>query len=1111
MNHFNHLLGQSGSLDPVHDGDAEFASIPVQTRPLPTEGTEQAFFYMDIKRSLQLHWRLAGTIALGFVALSMVYVLVQVFVFKSWPMYRAESILYVQPTPAKVLPSEGGQPRWPYDTNTYESYIQQQMMNVSRDDVLIGAAHKIDGFQRPGESDQAAAQRLVGSLEVARPGDSYQFTISARARTPQLAAEIANAVTASYIESASRDERTGDSQRLAMLREEQDRIQRALAADRIEQDELNQQLGVASVGTAVPDHYDEDITQIRTELVKARTDHDAAEQKFAALGAGSGQSSAAIDAAADELISSDAGLVSMKTALNARRATLIAQMANLTPMNPQYKQDEAELAKINSTLEAMMKDLRSKAAARIQQQMRTDLQRTAGIESQLNGQMRQMARAASGATPKLQRSSDLAADITRLQARYATVDEQMHNLMLEDNAPTAAYQVTPAVAPLGRTKSGVMRNALLIAFSGLFFGLLVAVTVHKLDPRVYIASDVEHVLGFAPLAQLPNFNEVSEGVAEEYMLRLASAIEHGRKQGNLRNCIFTGAGSGAGVSTLVTRVSQMLEAMGRPTVLVDATGAPLPAPRLGPGSSGNESAQGLVPVQRASRPTALLQKMAEETETEEESLVLADTAPLLVSAETEYLARFVDCAIVIIESGVTTRTELRNAAATLQRLDVGAVGFVLNRVGLDKADPPFRASIEAVEKHLQTHSNIAARRTERSTSYDPEESAARPATPKQPSVPSMFEPEVAAAAAAVARFSPRAVAENPAAPASSLSTPHGSPSTSEAARRFSFPFAFAAESETEEPVPSPVVAGPASPAPPAKNASPFAEAAQRFVLPMTAEKDLPFSPRPISSPASSAATPNPSPTVPAESVAPVAEVASIPATEPALAQGQESTEPTANQPSDLPWWLSDVPRHTEPPRPPLLWQPAKVSTSKRQPSEAQFVAEEASQNLERQPDSETAAQSWEGAPFLPESPIPSAETASGETESSALQGTQDNRNSRLSSLRNLLYVLGVNNMHSGDELAERHTGAETISDLRRERPTFDRTLHQSPVEAAASMRGASPRLVTAPPEFLPPKPMVIEFDRGDARAGDFSSRQDRRAAADGLEILPSKRGQYKKI
>jgi len=1085
----NQLFGQPGHADPANAGDAELASSPGPARSLPTEGTEQAFFHLDIKRSLQLHWKLARTVALGFVALAMVYVLVQVFVFKSWPTYMAESIVYVQPTPAKVLPSQGGPQRWPYDTNTYETYIQQQMMNVSRDDVLIGAVHKIDGFEGPGESDQAAAQRLVRTLEVARPGDSYQFTIGARARDPQLAAEIANAVTASYIESASRDERTGDTQRLTMLREEKDRIQNALAADRVEQDELNKQLGVASVGTAVPDHYDEDITQIRSELVKARTDHDAAEQKFAALDGGSGASSSAINAAADDSISSDAGLVSMKTALNARRAALISQMANLTPANPQYKQDEAELTKINSTLEAMMKDLRSKAAARIQLQLRSDLQRTAGLESQLNAQMRQMASAASGATPKLQRSSDLAADITRLQARYATVDEQMHNLMLEDNAPAAAYQVTPAVAPLGRTKSGVMRNAIMIAFAGLLFGVLAAVTTLKLDPRIYIASDVERVLGFAPLAQLPNFSEVSEGVAEEYMLRLASAIEHGRKQGNLKNCIFTGAGSGAGVTTLVSRVSQVLEAIGRPTVLVDATGAQPPSPRLG--TNGNESAQGLMPVERVSRPTALLQKMAEETETGEESLVLTDTAPLLVSAETEYLARFVDCAIVIVESGVTTRTELRDAAATLQRLKVGAVGFVLNRIGMDKADPPFRASVEAIEKHLQTHSGNAARRTERSASFAPEAPAVKPATPKQQSARSLFEPEVAAAAAAVARFSPRPGAEHPAAPGACLSTPQVAPATAEAARRFSLPLTVPAAAPISSlPAAESVVA-----ASPANDSSPFAEAAKRFASHATAEKDIPFSPRAISSTSASN---------------PLAAVAGVPTPPTANVASASPLEPAANQASDLPWWLSDAPRPAEPSRPPVLWQPAKVSTSKPQQSEAGPVAEDATQNRMPLPTGAAAAQSWENAPFLSVPPTTEADPALEEAAVSPSQEAQGDRNSRLSSLRNLLFVLGVNNAQSGEWVDER-ADAGTRSDLRTQRPTFDRTIQQDPIDTAVSRRGASPTLVTAAPEFLPPKPLVIDFDPGDARAVESSSRQDRRAAADGLEILPSKRGQYKKI
>jgi Mrp family chromosome partitioning ATPase len=155
--------------------------------------------------------------------------------------------------------------------------------------------------------------------------------------------------------------------------------------------------------------------------------------------------------------------------------------------------------------------------------------------------------------------------------------------------------------------------------------------------------------------------------------------------------------------------------MGRPTVLVDASGAP--AAEIHSSLPRAQDVPGLVPVERATRPSALLQQMAEESETQEESLVLTDTAPLPVSAETEYLARFVDFAIIVIESGKTTRRELREAAITLQRLDVAAVGFVLNRVGLAKADPAFRASVQAIEKHLEAQASRNGYQQESSRSF----------------------------------------------------------------------------------------------------------------------------------------------------------------------------------------------------------------------------------------------------------------------------------------------------------------------------------------------------------------------------------------------------------
>src|SRR5208282_5340045 len=82
-------------------------------------------------------------------------------------------------------------------------------------------------------------------------------------------------------------------------------------------------------------------------------------------------------------------------------------------------------------------------------------------------------------------------------------------------------------------------------------------------------------------------------------------------------------------------------------------------------------------------------------------MIFADSLPLTESAETEQLVRTADCAIVVIESGVTTRAQLRAVADALQRIKATAVGFVLNRVQLSKADPAFRRSIKEMGRQLR--------------------------------------------------------------------------------------------------------------------------------------------------------------------------------------------------------------------------------------------------------------------------------------------------------------------------------------------------------------------------------------------------------------------------
>jgi uncharacterized protein involved in exopolysaccharide biosynthesis len=679
---------------------------PPSSGPVGPGSQDQPLFRLNLLRALQLHRRLALGIALGCLLLAVAYVV------KAWPVYLAQSQIYVQPVQTKVMAS-GPDSSFANNSAAYDSFVQQQVESAANPDVLINALHKLKPgtWQRSGESEQAAAARLGGAIEVARVGTSYEVAITAKAKNAELAAQMSNAVATSIVERASGEGNAGNVQRIAVLREERDRIQNELTSDYSEQSALNKQLGMAAVGTEAPDLIDSDIGKTREELIKAQTDHDEAAARFSAMGAGKGESSAAIDAEADDMVAADAGLTSMKTSLNSRRATLITQMSNLTPNNPEYKQDAAELAKINGNLDSMMKDLRGKAAARIQEKLRTDLERTAGVESRLNGQLRQLASTAASATPKLQRASDLATDIARLRARFTTVDEQLHNLMLEDSAPGAVHLSVTAVPPLRPAVAGILKKALPLALGGLLLGLLAASIVNYLDPRVYIGADIEQTLGFAAMAVVPDFDEVSEEVSAEHLLRLASAIEHARKQGNLTSCIFTGTAAGVGVTTLATRVRDVLEAMGRPTVLLDSSGTPPPPSR----ASSQNGASGAAASQRGSRSTALLRKVTAETETRQESLVLTDTAPLPISAETEYLARFVDCAIVVVESGTTTRAQLLAALNTLQRLDVAAVGFVLNRVKLAQADPAFRRSVQDIDEHHRTLSMSTVRRTERTS------------------------------------------------------------------------------------------------------------------------------------------------------------------------------------------------------------------------------------------------------------------------------------------------------------------------------------------------------------------------------------------------------------
>jgi hypothetical protein len=399
-----------------------------------------------------------------------------------------------------------------------------------------------------------------------------------------------------------------------------------------------------------------------------------------------------------------------------------------------------------------------------------------------------------------------------------------------------------------------------------------------------------------------------------------------------------------------------------------------------------------------SRPTALPWKGG-ETETREDSLVVTDTAPLAVSAETEYLARFADCAIVVIASGVTTRAELREAARTFARLKVAAVGFVLNRVRLEKADATFRKSVEGVERHLRIYGRPAAIRNERQGSFAADRRAVREA---------------------------------------------------------------------------------------------LAEAAAHISLSVAADDGVAALPRPVApTPAASAlAAPQEEPFDPA--------VALAPQTEPEAAEVPEAEKAATKLVPDVPLWLIESIRNREPGRPQAARQPEKLWTARRPSTDE--VIEVAAQRLNVDPQRfKQAFEQWrDRLPSQKETPRTAPAPRPQEAPKADFGDANGNLDPRLSALKNLLFVLDGKDGQSGEQSGEHHNGGGASLDSRSE--------WTIPEDGVSRTSGASPGMVTAPAEFISPKPLAAEFEAGDGPVGESSTRQGRRTAADSVQNLPSMLG-----
>lgn len=666
-------------------------------------------FKINVLRSLRLH-ALAATVAtLLTLGLGLAVLL------RHRPTYTAVSQIYVSPTfPATLTPSQEQQ--YPYD-----SFVEEQAHSVTQYDVVLDAVHRLKPgvWQRRGESDDSAVQRLQKRLEVKREGMTYQVSVSLWGFQPEHLAEVVNAVTDSYLKKAKGDEFYGRDERLDALRQARAEVQEELNRTLQEQAGLSKDLGVAMLGSDDSDQLDTQVAKLRTDLTSAHEARIQAEAELSSLENNNPKTpSPALNAAADEIIASDPSLLALKSSLSQKRALLLDQLAGLTPNHPLRKATEEELAQTEAGLQKLQSDLRAKAATHLQQQLRTKLNQATTVESRLLGDFQSYTNKATQAAPKFQRAEELKNQITNLQTRYATLDERTRNLELESSSPGSIHLFSRARTPGTPDVSKASKLSPLLLPIALLMGLATAVLIDLLDPRIYSANDIEQILGFSPIGMIFDDREVTMQAFDECALRLAAGVDQAARNVGVRTIVLTAVRSGAGTTSIVESLGSTLAKLGRKTLTIDASGTTSPVAYVTIGlnrgsqktdsgvnngkhdSTTQSNAVVAQPISPGLAPLTSFMDQAFRDLTSEYDLVIIDATPLLISAETEYLARFADVTMLITEAGKTKKMDLKRAARLLERLNVRGIAAIVNKVGLRRASPELKEDLEEFETRV---------------------------------------------------------------------------------------------------------------------------------------------------------------------------------------------------------------------------------------------------------------------------------------------------------------------------------------------------------------------------------------------------------------------------
>jgi succinoglycan biosynthesis transport protein ExoP len=649
------------------------------------------------------------------------------------PRYLAEASVRVSPNFPKTL-QEDVEPRFNSNSD-YHDYVQQQVVEIESPQTtadalkLLGAKRSL--WQRPGETDYRAAERLMWALKVQAVAGTYLITVGLEGKRAKGLAEIVNAVVASYLARQQGQELNGSDQRVQLLVSRRAQLEEQIDAHRKQESQLGAELGVSTFASGFVSPYDKMVGDANAALDRAGRNLIEVQARLTALQDHQRRmNQLEVDSTAQQMLASDHDVTLANAQLTAQRETAAIELQGLGPNHPgrpalenQIKNIDQEISQTNSaallSMRAILRQSRdTKQRQEISEaQAHVDEARLAkdGIENEV-AKLR-----ASSATfgAKYNQALSNRDEIDRLQKNVQAIDDRTNFLRLEAPSPGFVRSESPASTPDMALKGGRRKIFGLFAVVALMLAVAAPVGVDLIDPKIKTAGELEAVLGFAALGVV---KRGSNRPARESIRRVALAIIRERRVSGVRSFVLAPIRGHAGTTALALALAHELNELGRPTVAIEANQFSPDARYVsvhgphnglvngqanggvnGKAINGNSAgalerklhsvagADGRLPERTAicrhlGRPSLTLEcieslvALALATN----DIVILDAPPLMDSADAEMLIQMPTAAILVVREGRDVMPDVVAAARTLERLSPPAVGAILNGIAIDE-------------------------------------------------------------------------------------------------------------------------------------------------------------------------------------------------------------------------------------------------------------------------------------------------------------------------------------------------------------------------------------------------------------------------------------------